>query len=71
MVTLESNQLLLEGGGRLELEESEFTKLTGSWSYRSKQCKNVSENVGILLENFGQILLDGTDQDSDQTQTNT
>ena len=32
----ESNQLLLEGGGRLELEESEFTKLTGSPSCRSK-----------------------------------
>ncbi len=59
----ESNQLLLEGGGRLELEESEFTKLTGSGVVDQNNA-NVAENVGILLENFGQILLDGTDQDS-------
>ena len=59
----ESNQLVLEGGGRLELEEEEFTKLTGS-GVTDQNNANVSENVGILLENFGQILLDGTDQDS-------
>ena len=59
----ESNQLVLEGGGRLELEEEEFTKLTGS-GVADQNNANVSENVGILLENFGQILLDGTDVDS-------
>ena len=59
----ESNQLLLEGGGRLELEESEFTKLTGSGVVDQNNA-NVAENVGILLENFGQILLDGTDDSS-------
>ena len=35
----ESSQLLLEGGGRLELEESEFTKLTELWSCRPRQRK--------------------------------
>ena len=59
----ESSQLLLEGGGRLELEESEFTKLTGS-GVADQDNANVVENTGILLENFGQLLLDGTDTDS-------
>ena len=59
----ESSQLLLEGGGRLELEESEFTKLQGS-GVADQDNANVVENTGILLENFGQLLLDGTDTDS-------
>ena len=59
----EKNQLLLEETGRFQLFENEFTKLSGS-GVADQDNANSVENTGILLENFGQILLDGTDSDS-------
>ena len=59
----EKNQLLLEETGRFQLFENEFTKLLGS-GVADQDNANAVENTGILLENFGQILLDGSDVDS-------
>ena len=55
--------MLLEETGRFQLFENEFTKLSGS-GVADQDNANAVENTGILLENFGQILLDGTDVDS-------
>ena len=56
----EKNQLLLEETGRFQLFENEFTKLLGS-GVADQDNANAVENTGILLENFGQILLDASD----------
>ena len=47
----------------MELEEVLSTKLQGS-GVADQDNANAVENTGILLENFGQLLLDGTDSDS-------
>ena len=47
----------------MELEDSSSTKLQGS-GVADQDNANAVENTGILLENFGQLLLDGTDSDS-------
>ena len=46
---------------KLELEES-FQN--SRYQVADQDNANVVENTGILLENFGQLLLDGTDTDS-------
>ena len=60
----EKNSLVLEGGGRVAFEDgTEQSKLSGAGAIYQDNA-NAIENVGILLEDFGQIQLDGTDSDS-------
>ena len=57
----EKNSLVLEGGGRVAFEDgTEQSKLSGAGAIYQDNA-NAIENVGILLEDFGQIQLDGTD----------
>ena len=49
--------------GSLHLEDSSSDNLQGS-GVADQDNANAVENTGILLENFGQLLLDGTDTDS-------
>ena len=47
----------------MQLEDSSSDNLQGS-GVADQDNANAVENTGILLENFGQLLLDGTDTDS-------
>ncbi len=58
-----NSRLINESSGFIELEEFLSTKLQGS-GVADQDNANAVENTGILLENFGQLLLDGTDSDS-------
>ena len=62
---IRDDRLVQEGSGLFELElETSPSKLLGAGSVDQDNA-NVAENVGILLEDFGQLLLDGTDVNSD------
>ena len=60
---LNRSRLVQESGGFIDLEENLHVKLSGT-GIAEQNNANAIENVGILLEDFGRIQLDGTDVNS-------
>ena len=60
---LNRSRLVQESGGFIDLEENLHIKLSGAGVIEQNNA-NAIENVGILLEDFGRIQLDGTDVNS-------